>query len=256
MLVYGTEASTTSDESDVGATLAAYDYRAFGEMIELTPPPTGKVTENFTGKEHDDDIALDYFGARYLDPMLGMWISVDPKRQFASPYLYAGNGMNPVNGIDPDGNEFDPDEGGTYVFAVFNQRRSKTNTFRFLRAYNDKTRLYRFFNTKGKDGVTKIEKSSKPNPNYKETYDVYIPFESFNGGINGKENFTDLTEILIGHELDHPYEWAKAGHNAKDDVHFPDAYFESIKNMSTEPDPDPIYLDDYKAADEMGVYDE
>jgi hypothetical protein len=36
--------------------------------------------------------------------MLGMWISVDPKRQFASPYLYAGNGYNPINGVDGDGN--------------------------------------------------------------------------------------------------------------------------------------------------------
>ncbi|WP_406533901.1 RHS repeat domain-containing protein [Methanobrevibacter sp.] len=49
-------------------------------------------------------MALDYFGARYLDPILGMWISVDPKRQFSSPYLYAGNGYNPVNVVDPDGN--------------------------------------------------------------------------------------------------------------------------------------------------------
>jgi RHS repeat-associated protein len=73
-------------------------------MVELLSPPTGKVTENFTGKEHDDEIALDYFGARYLDPMLGMWISVDPMRQFSSPYLYAGNGYNPVNVVDPDGN--------------------------------------------------------------------------------------------------------------------------------------------------------
>ena len=103
MLVYGTEASTAPDESDVGATLAAYDYRAFGEMIELTPPPTGKVTEIFTGKEHDDEIALDYFGARYLDPMLGMWISVDPKRQYSNPYLYAGN--NPIMRIDPNENQ-------------------------------------------------------------------------------------------------------------------------------------------------------
>ncbi len=112
MLVYGTEASTTPDESDVGATLAAYDYRAFGEMIEMLPP-VQKVTENFTGKEHDDEIALDYFGARYLDPMLGMWISVDPKRQFASPYLYAGNGMNPVNGVDGDGNFYMDEYGRT-----------------------------------------------------------------------------------------------------------------------------------------------
>ena len=105
MLVYGTVASTNPSEADVGETKAAYDYRSFGEMLELTPPATGKVTENFTGKEHDDEIALDYFGARYLDPMLGMWISVDSKRQFASPYLYVGNGYNSVNGVDPNGNK-------------------------------------------------------------------------------------------------------------------------------------------------------
>jgi len=104
MLVYGTQSDANPAHSDIGTPLAAYDYRAFGEMIELTPPPTGKVTENFTGKEHDDEIALDYFGARYLDPMLGMWTSVDPARQFASPYLYAGNGFNPMNGMDSDGN--------------------------------------------------------------------------------------------------------------------------------------------------------
>ena len=49
--------------------------------------------------------SLDDFGARYLDPMLGMWISVDPARHFASPYLYAGNGVNPLIEIDPDGND-------------------------------------------------------------------------------------------------------------------------------------------------------
>ena len=112
MLVFGTVASTNPNEADVGEKIAAYDYRAFGEMVELTPPPTDKVTENFTGKEHDDEIALDYFGARYLDPMLGMWISVDPARQFASPYLYAGNGMNTVNVVDPDGE-------AAYQIAVF-----------------------------------------------------------------------------------------------------------------------------------------
>ena len=54
---------------------------------------------------YDGRLGLYYFGARYLDPMLGMWISVDPKRQFSSPYLYAGNGMNPIGAIDPDGNK-------------------------------------------------------------------------------------------------------------------------------------------------------
>jgi RHS repeat-associated protein len=98
MLVYGTGGTS-------GGLKAAYDYRSFGEQIELTSPSTGKVTENFTGKEKDDETELNYFGARYLDPMLGMWTSVDPARQFASPYLYAGNGYNPINSFDPDGDK-------------------------------------------------------------------------------------------------------------------------------------------------------
>lgn len=105
MLVYGTVTSTDPNNADIGETKAAYDYRAFGEQIELRPHDLDKVTENFTGKERDDEIKLNYFGARYLDPMLGMWISVDPARQFDSPYLYVGNGYNPVNGFDPDGSK-------------------------------------------------------------------------------------------------------------------------------------------------------
>ena len=121
MLVYGTPADANPAHSDIGTPLAAYDYRAFGEMVELLPPPTGKVTENFTGKEHDDEIALNYFGARYLDPMLGMWISVDPARQFASPYLYAGNGVNPVNVVDPDGNDVQIKNEQSKILGMINQ---------------------------------------------------------------------------------------------------------------------------------------
>ena len=103
MLVYGTQTSTDPNMVDVGEAKAKYYYRSFGERF-MGMESADKVTENFTGKELDDETSLNYFGARYLDPMLGLWISVDPKRQFASPYLYAGNGYNPVNVVDPDGN--------------------------------------------------------------------------------------------------------------------------------------------------------
>lgn len=65
-----------------------------------------KILYDWRGMVRQEQNSLNYFGARYLDPMLGMWISVDPKRQFASPYLYAGNGMNPMNGVDEEGNDF------------------------------------------------------------------------------------------------------------------------------------------------------
>lgn len=112
MLVYASGYGTP------GTVMAAYDYRAFGEQIELKPSSSGKITENFTGKERDDEIELNYFGARYLDPMLGMWTSVDPERQFASPYLYAGNGGNPIGYYDNIGNYLIRKRGGTYEIKI------------------------------------------------------------------------------------------------------------------------------------------
>ena len=44
---------------------------------------------------------VQYAGARYYDPVLGMFLSHDPVRQFASPYTYTGG--NPINRTDPDG---------------------------------------------------------------------------------------------------------------------------------------------------------
>src|SRR5574344_2058532 len=94
MLVYGVGASNSVK--------AAYDYRAFGEEVDLTLP-ADKVTENFTGKERDDETNLGYWGARYLDQMLGMWVSADKKREYANSFAYVG--YNPIASVDKKGNQ-------------------------------------------------------------------------------------------------------------------------------------------------------
>jgi RHS repeat-associated protein len=77
------------------------DYEPYGKL-RLQNTTTGvAVTDKFTGKEHDDGAELDYFGARYYDGELGVWISPDAARQHFSPYEYGGN--NPVNRVDNTG---------------------------------------------------------------------------------------------------------------------------------------------------------
>lgn len=46
-------------------------------------------------------MGLNYFGARFYDPVLGVWLSPDPARQFANPYN--GMGGDPIMYRDPDG---------------------------------------------------------------------------------------------------------------------------------------------------------
>ncbi len=51
--------------------------------------------------EKDNETGWNSFEARMWDARIGRWLTTDPARQFASPYLGMGN--NPVIGIDPDG---------------------------------------------------------------------------------------------------------------------------------------------------------
>jgi RHS repeat-associated protein len=56
------------------------------------------------GKELDPETGYYYYGARYYDPSISLWLCVDPlahKHQGFLPYNYVKN--NPIMYIDPDG---------------------------------------------------------------------------------------------------------------------------------------------------------
>jgi RHS repeat-associated protein len=59
----------------------------------------------YTGKERDEENDLEYHGARYYAPWLGRWISCDPAGLAAGPNLYAYTRGNPINRVDPNGQE-------------------------------------------------------------------------------------------------------------------------------------------------------
>jgi RHS repeat-associated protein len=107
-----------------------YEYTPYGEArIERenrNVQRNEKLPYRFTGKELDEETGLYYYGARYLDPRAGRWLSADPAAGEYVPaaaagrkggdlpgtggvynavnlhlYHYAGN--NPVKHKDPDG---------------------------------------------------------------------------------------------------------------------------------------------------------
>jgi RHS repeat-associated protein len=86
------------------------NYFPFG--MKMTPYLCQSTTDNkyqYNGKEQQTDFGLNWYdyGARFYDPAIGRWHSVDPLAENDrawSPFNYARN--NPIRYIDPDGMEW------------------------------------------------------------------------------------------------------------------------------------------------------
>ncbi len=98
--------SVVAATNDSGQVLWRKDYAPFGEQIDTTPETERTA---YTGKQHDDVTGLTYFGARYFNPEIGRFMSVDPVGFLEwnplsfNRYAYANN--NPYRFIDPDGRQ-------------------------------------------------------------------------------------------------------------------------------------------------------
>ncbi|MDR2979435.1 MAG: RHS repeat-associated core domain-containing protein, partial [Bacteroidales bacterium] len=74
-----------------GDAIQHLQYLPFGEtrVDQRTSYWTSRYS--FSGKEKDEETGYSYFGARYYDSDLSIWLSVDPlsdKYPFISPYVY------------------------------------------------------------------------------------------------------------------------------------------------------------------------
>jgi RHS repeat-associated protein len=93
-------------ESDAqGHITARYDYTPYGVPVQgLSGSPNGP---GYTGHVNDPDTGFVYMQARYYDPMVGQFLSVDPVGLGAANgyvfnrYAYINN--NPYAGTDPSG---------------------------------------------------------------------------------------------------------------------------------------------------------
>ena len=80
------------------------EYVPFGEVFIEERNNTWNTPYLFNAKEFDEETGMYYYGARYYEPKLSLWMSVDPfaeKARDISPYVYCN--QNPIIMFDPDG---------------------------------------------------------------------------------------------------------------------------------------------------------
>ena len=74
--------------------------------LACTMPSAANRRVKLNAKEFDEETGMYYYGARYYEPRLSLWISTDPmeeKYSNISSYCFVNN--NPVIFIDPDGKD-------------------------------------------------------------------------------------------------------------------------------------------------------
>lgn len=85
-------------------------HMPFGEDLLYETNTTAYYSPfTFSAKERDMETAYSYFGARYYDPGLSIWLSVDPladEYPSHSPFNYCM--LNPIMLKDPDGRSANP----------------------------------------------------------------------------------------------------------------------------------------------------
>ena len=81
-----------------------YDYDPYG--VQLTDAMGDTNPFRYKGEYFDEETGFIYLRARYYDPAIGRFISLDPAKDGLNWYVYCGN--NPINFWDPTGLAYDP----------------------------------------------------------------------------------------------------------------------------------------------------
>ncbi|QYJ68237.1 RHS repeat-associated core domain-containing protein [Flavobacterium litorale] len=112
------------------------EYLPFGETLVDEHNNSHNTPFKFNGKEFDEETGNYYYSARYYDPKMSIFISVDRLAEeypSISSYAYVAN--NPINAIDPDGNRI--------IFVVYHKKgRPSTYTYQNGNFYDNKGKIY------------------------------------------------------------------------------------------------------------------
>ncbi len=162
-----------------GQPIQHLQYLPYGET--KLDQRTGSYSERYTfsGKEKDSETGYYYFGARYYNSDLSLWLSVDPmsdKYPSLSPYNYCA--WNPLKLVDPNGMELDDYQ----VDKMGNITKCKDQSH----AIEGRDRL--IFKRYG--GKVRYDKNGNPRNEYVETEKGV--FSKYVSGSIGKQEYKNL----------------------------------------------------------------
>jgi RHS repeat-associated protein len=195
------------------------EYFAFGETFVEEHSNTDRTPYLFNGKELDEETGLYYYGARYYEPQVSVWLSVDPlldRYLNLSPYVYVAN--NPLNFIDPDGKKIKPAKGVSKEFmkalAQAVEHLNKHGAAGIMASLEKSTTIY--YIQEG-DGVSSYLPSSRT-----------ITWDPDMGIITSEGNVMSPTAVL-NHEVDHANQHDKNPVQYKKDRETKDVSYTNIE---------------------------
>ena len=89
-----------------GEVVQHIEYVPFGEVFVEERNNIWNTPYLFNAKEFDEETGLYYYGARYYDPRISLWLNTDPNKEEhpnQSPFCFESN--NPIKFIDEDGRD-------------------------------------------------------------------------------------------------------------------------------------------------------
>ncbi len=218
---------TFDTETGVARVQQQDDYMPFG--MDISTPPVGNPQNYYlyNKKEWQTSLGLYDYGARFYDPVVPRWTTVDPLAENYFPiseYSYAAD--NPIRFIDPSGMTFVDPFGleAQYEQDVNTNKSTVDNILANMNLSDDQKAAFQKFS----EGLGDILDELKSLSNSDVVYNVQKAPDvgpTSEGGLGYNFNTKEVTIFIVagmhlglsGHEFKHAYQYEKGQVSLRDD---------------------------------------
>ncbi len=207
-----------------GSAVQHLEYLPWGEDLVDQRSTGWNAMYTFSAKEKDAETGYSYFGSRYYNSDLSIWLSVDPmagKYPSMSPYVYCAN--NPVKLVDPNGEAWEVNQDG-YIRQCGDEN---DHTLYAVKGRKDEFGdriLYKYGKLKGKERSTpvSVDVMSKMISDKTQHWDVmsrrYIEHDYTKLEFIGNRGIDEAKKLICFLSKNTDVEWSIVGGSYQKDI--------------------------------------